>query len=79
MTSIGCDCIVLVIMNGYVHLGSEGGQYVGRERAAKLVPRGCLVPLAVLVLSCLLTLYTAVMSFEILFPCSTGCVRSAPS
>ena len=38
MTSIGCDCIILVIMNGYVHLGSEGGQYVGRERAAKLVP-----------------------------------------
>ena len=45
MTSIGCDCIILVIMNGYVHLGSEGGQYVGHERAAKLVPsapRGCL-------------------------------------
>ena len=38
MTSIGCDCIILVIMNGYVHLGSEGGQYVGHERAAKLVP-----------------------------------------
>ena len=46
MTSIGCDCIILVIMNGYVHLGSEGGQYVGHERAAKLVPTR--VPLAVL-------------------------------
>ena len=45
MTSIGCDCIILVIMNGYVHLGSEGGQYVGHERAAKLVPTR--VPLAV--------------------------------
>ena len=45
MTSIGCDCIILVIMNGYVHLGSEGGQYVGHERAAKLVPTW--VPLAV--------------------------------
>ena len=46
MTSIGCDCIILVIINGYVHLGSEGGQYVGHERAAKLVPsapRGCLL------------------------------------
>ena len=64
MTSIGCDCIILVIMNGYVHLGSEGGQYVGHERAAKLVPTWVLC----LVLSCLLTLYTAVMSFEILFP-----------
>ena len=45
MTSIGCDCIILVIINGYVHLGSEGGQYVGHERAAKLVPTR--VPLAV--------------------------------
>ena len=47
MTSIGCDCIILVIMNGYVHLGSEGGQYVGHERAAKLVPTW--VPLALAV------------------------------
>ena len=32
-------------MNGCVHLGSEGGQYVDHERAAKLVPTR--VPLAV--------------------------------
>ena len=43
MTSIGCDCTILVIMNGYVHLESEGGQYVVTRELQSWSPRGCLL------------------------------------